>query len=189
MTAMRFVAVLCLVAGCSFVASTPLPRDYQPRVGIQPSCSQSNAAAGVDLILLTASVAVSISALSDANDPTIGAEDKQGALPAGILAGMVAALSGYSMVRGFEWSRTCRDAVEAAGLASHGSRDWILPPLILLTAGAVLLAVHRPATEEPDPDLCAAWAIRTALCRDNVYSCSLNRAGTCSHHHGVAQWL
>jgi peptidoglycan hydrolase-like protein with peptidoglycan-binding domain len=29
----------------------------------------------------------------------------------------------------------------------------------------------------------------TAQCRDDTYSFSLHRSGTCSHHGGVAQWL
>ena len=42
--------------------------------------------------------------------------------------------------------------------------------------------IHRPITAGSAP------AGTTARCRDNTYSFSQHRSGTCSHHGGVATW-
>lgn len=41
----------------------------------------------------------------------------------------------------------------------------------------------------PTPGQTSPPAGATALCRDGDYSFSQHHAGTCSGHHGVAQWL
>ena len=46
-------------------------------------------------------------------------------------------------------------------------------------------SVHRPAHTESGRTPEGA----TAQCRDNTYSFSQHRRGTCSHHGGVARWL
>lgn len=43
--------------------------------------------------------------------------------------------------------------------------------------------VHRPAHASQIP------SGATAICRDNTYSFSQSRRGTCSHHGGVASWF
>lgn len=45
-----------------------------------------------------------------------------------------------------------------------------------------------PAKVMPTPERLAP-AGATARCRDGSYSYSQHRRGTCSHHHGVAQWF
>jgi len=46
-------------------------------------------------------------------------------------------------------------------------------------------AVHRPERTQGN----AIPPGATAQCRDDTYSFSLHRRGTCSHHGGVARWL
>jgi Protein of unknown function (DUF3761) len=43
---------------------------------------------------------------------------------------------------------------------------------------------HKPPPQQPPVDPGGA----TALCNDGTYSYSAHHQGTCSHHHGVAQW-
>jgi hypothetical protein len=43
--------------------------------------------------------------------------------------------------------------------------------------------IHRPVQSSTVP------AGATARCRDDSYSFSQHRSGTCSHHGGIVQWL
>ena len=43
--------------------------------------------------------------------------------------------------------------------------------------------VHDPVTADSAP------AGATAKCKDGTYSFSKHHSGTCSGHHGVAEWL
>jgi hypothetical protein len=54
--------------------------------------------------------------------------------------------------------------------------------LLLVVVLAVSATAVQAASASPPPGA-------TALCRDGTYSFSHHRAGTCSHHGGVAKWL
>lgn len=164
-----------------------------------PDCRQSNLDAGFDLLFAVLSVAGAAAALDDNNRPDVTADDRQGNEIAAVGLGGLAVLTTYSMFVGFSRSSACRDVVRASGYEPYGANDWLLPPVILITAGAAAAAVNNrtnapattPTSTAPayDEDLCAPGATPTATCNDGVTSCSLNRSGTCSHHRGVAQWL
>lgn len=179
------VAIL-LLSACSLIVTDPLPPGHQIQHGVLPHCTQSNGAAGVDLLLALFSAGGAAAAASDASNPNLPADEKEGAAPAAVVLGGLAVLTTYSMVRGFQKSSTCRKAVEAAGFESHGAHNWLIAPLVLFTAAA---AANQGPSRRVDTDLCPPGGIPSAICRDGAYSCSLNRAGTCSHHGGVARWL
>lgn len=152
-----------------------------------PDCSQSNWAAGMDMVFMLLSGISSIALASEAaGPPPMNAPDERSSDAGGAVAtGALAILTGYSMVRGFSRSRECREATEAAGYPSHGGSDWLLTIAVVLTIGAAALS-HAGSY---DPDACSPGAVVTALCRDGWRSCSLHRQGTCSRHGGVAEWL
>lgn len=133
---------------------------------------------------MVTSIATSIGLAVDSQSPPDPKtpDSHSGEALAAVAVGGLAVLTGYSMVVGFNRSSECRDATQAAGIEPDGSRDWVWPWVILFTVGGAAL-ISR------DPDQCSAGAVRTAVCRDGWYSCSLNRSGTCSHHGGVDQWL
>jgi hypothetical protein len=179
--------VLSFLSACSLIVTDPLPPGHQIQYGVMPACSQSNGAAGVDLLLGLFSAGGAAAAASDAGNPNLTPEEKEGAAPAAVILGSVAVLAAYSMVRGFQKSSSCRAAVDAAGFQSSGGNNWVLPPLILFTAAAAASSSGSP--RPVDADLCPPGGIQTAICRDGLYSCSRYRAGTCSHHGGVSVWL
>ena len=180
-------------SACSLLVTDKLPRGYQVQQGEVPPCDQSNLPAGVDLLLFLGTGVGAIAAFDRAANPQAmpDADDATSSenYAAGVSLSAAALLTGYSMLAGFDRTSTCRSTVEAAGFESSGGRDWVLPTLILLTAGAAAAARGGGSTGVIDPDACTAYAIRTALCRDGTYSCSRSRPGTCSHHRGVSQWL
>lgn len=183
-------------AGCSLIATRPLSPSAPIDPGVEPECSQSNWAAGVDFVARgrirhrrgggSRRVCEPRPHVHDANERSTGSARR------GDRLGGVAVLSAYSMFRGFDRSRECRVATAQAGLVPHGDNDWTIAPLTLIVVGLVVAAQRGGGGSEPMPvdlDLCRPGQIRTALCRDGVYSCSLNRSGTCSHHQGVATFL
>lgn len=185
--AMRASAVggmLCLCS-CSLIATTSLPDNYRVVPTQQPDCSQSNWAAGVDMLLMVGTAIGGMAAATDAQDPAQSADRTSNAWGA-VGLGALALLTGYSMFHGFFSTSECRDATEEAGFLSHGGGDWALPFLVL---GAAARGAAAASTPPQDPDACLVNVRPTALCRDGFYSCSLNRGGTCSYHHGVAAWL
>jgi hypothetical protein len=160
--------------------------NYQPTQFVAPDCSQSNWAAGVDMMLMLGTgIASGIETSTAASEPAVTTSSQQTSdIEAAIALGGLALLTGYSMVRGFQKSSDCRSATEAAGIPSRGENDWLISWAVLLTVGAAALA-----RAGGDPDSCSPGAVHTAVCRDGWESCSLHRGGTCSHHQGVGVWL
>jgi len=185
------VGALLIVAlsSCSLLVTTPLPSHYEPTQGQEPECSQSNWAAGMDMIFMLGFGIGTIAAADVATSPATGSasQDTSSYAAGAVALGAATLLTGYSMVRGFQRSSACRDAVRDAGLEPHGDNDWLRTWAVFLTIGGAALAGASGASA--DPDLCRPGQTPTALCRDGVYSCSLHRSGTCSYHHGVAEWL
>src|SRR6476619_3043339 len=105
---------MSLLSACSLIVTNPLPRGHQVQYGVMPHCSQSTGPAGIDVLLGLFSGGAAIAAASDASNPNLPPEDKEGAGPAAVVLGGLAVLSAYSMVRGFQRSGDCRDAVDAA---------------------------------------------------------------------------
>lgn len=180
-------------SACSLLVTDKLASGYQVQPGEMPPCDQSNLPAGVDLLLFLGTGIGAIAAFDRAANPH-SMPDADDATPsenyaAGASLGAAALLTGYSMLAGFDRTSSCRSAVEEAGFEPNGARDWVWPTLILLTVGAAAAARGGGNTSVIDPDACTAYAIRTALCHDGTYSCSVHRSGTCSHHRGVSRWM
>lgn len=186
----RALAVLVSIAqiGCSFITVDRAP-SYAAATRLAPgvpvTCTNSNWAAGVDLVLLTSMLLIAGAAAEELDDPeTTTREDLDGDSAASVfLVASVLPLSG--MIYGFRTTGTCRQLKRSRGEVVGGGRDWLIPPLVIITIGAALAA--RP-TSTPDPDKCSPMSRRTAMCRDGTVSCSTNRSGTCSWHGGVRFW-
>ncbi len=179
-----------LLASCSLIATRPLPSGYAVEPGVEPPCSQSNWAAGVDMITMVGTAIGAGVAMDEAANPTIASDGRssgEDAIAGAVVLSGLALLTGYSMLQGFDRSSMCRSATAAAGLPTRGGSDWALPFVVLGAAAAAMSAGSGGGgTTSTDTDLCRPYQRRTALCRDGMYSCLLNRAGTCSHHQGVS---
>ena len=184
-----FVCVLSL-SGCSLITVKPLKASeraqysrsaslHDPvrrRVLRGPRCTQSNWAAGVDMV---AAVGGGVLALD--SDLDTGAS---------VSFALTAVAAFASMVYGFNKTSECRSEVSTQGFSSSGGGDWVIAPAIASLVGlAVLLSRARSGGGSSDRDLCSPGELRTAVCNDGVYSCSKTRRGTCSWHRGVRYWL
>ena len=189
---------MCLVlilavffGGCSLITVTPIKasdrsqyshspygnnQDRQ-RTARKPRCTQSNWAAGVDMV-----AAVGGGALSFHSDIEYEAS---------VSLVLVAGVAFASMIYGFSKTSECRSEVNLQGFSSSGGGDWIYAPTIASLVGLIVLAskVRSGGGGSSDPDLCSPGELRTALCNDGVYSCSKTRSGTCSWHRGVRYWI
>lgn len=191
----RAVAVLLVILqGCSLIATRPLSTGYIVEHGVKPDCSQSNWAAGTDVLFALFGGIGSIAAADEAASPTPVYDGGSG-MTSGELAATAVGLGAftvvtlYSAVKGFDRSSTCRSAVAEAGFPTRGDKDWLWPFIIFAAAAIASSKSGGGASQQGDPDSCGPYDRRTAVCRDGTYSCSLHRAGTCSHHGGVSLWL
>ena len=186
----RLCLVLVLVvsvSGCSLITVTPLKisdrsrysgssYDNTPkrqRVTRKPTCTQSNWAAGVDMVAAVGSGALAFHS------------DMETADSVSLL--LTAGVAFASMIYGFNNTSKCRSEVSLQGFSSSGGGDWAYAPAIASLVGLIVLAskVRSGGGGSPDPDLCSPGELRTAICNDGVYSCSKRCQGTCSWHGGV----
>jgi hypothetical protein len=179
--------------GCAFMTVDRSP-SYEAASRLPPgvpiSCTNSNWAAGVDLVLATTAILIAASAAAEADDPaTVSREDVDGDR-ASVVFLVVSALPAVSMLYGFQTTHTCRQVKGWRGEWPEGGNDWLIAPAVVVTLGVAMAAVrHGGSQQRPaNNDLCLPGARPTAICNDGVVSCSLNRAGTCSWHGGVRQW-
>ena len=134
------------------------------------TCTQSNWAAGVDMVLGAAGAIATSEARNESVFPALLATS-------GALA---------SMVYGFHHTLKCRDRGKKLNRSVSGGYDWLYAPgIVVVIVGIVAMA---NAGGSLDPDLCEPGEKITALCNDGVYSCSKTRSGTCSWHQGVYVW-
>ena len=173
-------AVLILSSSCGLVVNRAPPRYASNGALVAESCRQSNWPAGVDL-LGVATGAVIVGVASEENDPS------------GVGIGIAtAALTAASMIYSFMKSGGCRSAHRKAGYPTRGAYHWLIPPAIVLTAGAAAALAGSSGSSAPSRstarDTCAPGEPITALCEDGTYSCSQHRRGTCSSHGGVSRW-
>ena len=82
-------------------------------------------------------------------------------------------------------------AATAFGVAPSAAQETTIASLELVTVTVPFPEcppgqdLESPGcVEKPDPNSTGA----SAQCRDGTYSHSMTRSGTCSGHHGVAQW-
>jgi hypothetical protein len=168
-TAIVIASLLVSTTACSVVTVKRPTSDLSART---LECTQSNWAAGVDMVLAVAGGL----ALGNANNSEV--------VPA-VLATTGAAAS---MVYGFRHTSRCRDRARKLKRNVSGGTDWLYAPGAVVVVALAVLAVAALANGG-DPDLCEPGERRTAICNDGVYSCSTNRSGTCSWHQGVYVWL
>ncbi len=178
-----WVAALVLTqtgTGCALM--TVKQPGLPPRLELH-KCTQSNWAAGVDLVL---AAGAGTTAVVFANQREFDGTERTSTAIAGAAA-LASGTAIASMVYGFRQTGKCRIMREHRGLASEGGYHWLIAPgSIVVIAGIVVLALSRGGTV--DPDRCLAGDYVTALCMDGYRSCSLNRRGTCSWHGGVDVW-
>jgi hypothetical protein len=192
MSRLCLVLVLAVsVSGCSLITVTPLKvsdrsqyssssygnTQKRQKTARKPTCTQSNWAAGVDMV-----AAVGGGALAFHSDMETEAS---------VSLALTSVAAFASMIYGFSKTSECRSQVNLQGFSSSGGGDWAYAPAIASLVGlAVLLSKARSGGGgSSDPDLCSPGELRTAMCNDGVYSCSKRRSGTCSWHRGVRYWI
>ncbi len=80
------------------------------------------------------------------------------------------------------WGKAEQNAANAI-IVNHP--DW----LTTISNDTVYSNINGSPVHSPTKSTSGIPAGATARCRDNTYSFSMHRSGTCSHHDGVAEWL
>ena len=181
---MKLTLILCLLLtqhGCAVM--TVSDYDYK-RPSTRQTCTESNWAAGVDLVLASAAFVTG----------TVLLKEKSPQYEAGIPLIIGAAAEAGSMGYGFASTNDCRDIKRYYGVPTGGGYDWLYAPATVLVVGIIAVAVRGASggggsSNNYDQDLCQPYDTPVAYCNDGVYSCSKTRQGTCSWHRGVGCWL
>lgn len=193
------IMLLFTCYSCSFavVKKSKKPVEY----GTLPNCTQSSFIAGLDFLGFAAGVGGTVGFAFEAQNAVNEDSDQTPYIAASAVSTLATAVAASSMIYGLYHTYKCRRDTERAGYNSHGGYDWLLPPLIVVSAGAAAaVAVKNNESSEKisygqgsetlyDQDSCDGKFLKTALCNDDTYSCSDYASGTCSHHGGVNLWL
>ena len=127
--ALAWLALFCLSASSSGCSLATVKQGDSRSVREGAPCTNSNWAAGVDMVLTGAMVATTIGAASRM--------ERVGAEVVGLNAAGLATVFG-SMLYGFVETEECRRELRNIGHCPDGGADWIIAPLVALDVlGAV----------------------------------------------------